>query len=357
MDIVDKLINKIQIAPLLDTLRLQKIDDEEYFSEKYNGYISNSRLSLINPNQDNDPKAFFEGLSKHNKYSDALIFGSAVHELTLQPELFSLCECVDRPTAKAGFMADELWRSFIKNGEYTDEDIINASNKIDYYKGKMNEDRIAVIREKCNSYFNQRKDYEQSELFNKTKTPIYLDPKSRERLSGCLEALAKDKSIQSLLNPEGLLQDPISENEQAILLDVLVKVPSELLSNNEKSEFTLRIKAKLDNYTIDNETDTIVVNDVKTIGKIVSEFENNFEKFHYFRELGLYCWLLSLVVKKYYNMDNPTIQSNCLVVSTIPNYYTKVYKVNKIDFTKGWEEFKFLLKLAAYYYSKGYRFS
>ena len=68
-------LNQIQVIPLLDTLRLQKIDDAEYFSEKYNGYISNSRLSLINPEQDNDPKAFFEGFGKHSKYSDALIFG------------------------------------------------------------------------------------------------------------------------------------------------------------------------------------------------------------------------------------------------------------------------------------------
>lgn len=68
-------LNSIEITPLIDTLRLQKISDAEYFSEKFNGYISNSRLSLINPEQDNDPKAFFEGLSKHNKYSDALIFG------------------------------------------------------------------------------------------------------------------------------------------------------------------------------------------------------------------------------------------------------------------------------------------
>ena len=69
-------LNQIQIIPLLDTLRLQKIDDVEYFSEKYNGYISNSRLSLINPDQANDPKPFFEGLGKHNKYSDAFIYGS-----------------------------------------------------------------------------------------------------------------------------------------------------------------------------------------------------------------------------------------------------------------------------------------
>ena len=68
-------LNSIEVTPLMNTLRLQKISDAEYFSSKFGGYISNSRLSLINPNQDNDPKAFFEGLSKHNKYSDALIFG------------------------------------------------------------------------------------------------------------------------------------------------------------------------------------------------------------------------------------------------------------------------------------------
>ena len=75
MIIDEKYLNNIEIIPLLDTLKLQKIDDEEYFSKKFSGYISNSRLSLLNPYQENDPKAFFEGLSKHNKYSDALIFG------------------------------------------------------------------------------------------------------------------------------------------------------------------------------------------------------------------------------------------------------------------------------------------
>lgn len=68
-------LDDIKITPLIDTLRLQKISDEVYFSERYSNYISNSRLSLINPDQDNDPQAFFEGLSKHSKYSDALIFG------------------------------------------------------------------------------------------------------------------------------------------------------------------------------------------------------------------------------------------------------------------------------------------
>lgn len=271
---------------------------------------------------------------------------SAVHELVLQPEYFHMCEVADRPTAKAGFMADELFPIFCKNNIVTEEEIIKASDKINYYKGKMNEERIEALRIKCEGYYAQRIAYEAKSL---DSTPIYLDPKSRERVRECVQALGRNKSIQDLLHPKGLVDDPISENEQAILLDVQVQIPNQ-------DSFILRIKSKLDNYTIDQETGIITVNDVKTIGKILSEFQNNFDKFRYYRELAIYCWLMSLVAKKYYNMENCTIKSNCLVVSTIPNYYTKVYPLKKSDFKRGWEEFKFLLRLVAYYYNKGYRF-
>ena len=84
----------------MDTLHLQKISDEVYFSEKYTNYISNSRLSLINPKQDNDPKAFFEGLSKHNKYSDALIFGRILivklfHVYLFLTDFFIIFACIN----------------------------------------------------------------------------------------------------------------------------------------------------------------------------------------------------------------------------------------------------------------------
>lgn len=339
-----ELLDSIKITPLMDTLRLEKIEDEEYFSEKYSNYISNSRLSLINPEQDNDPQAFFEGLSKHNKYSDALIFGSAVHELTLQPDLFEMVEDVDRPTAKMGFMADELYPNFLRN-DLTDKAIIAASDKIDYYKGKMNKERIQAVRDTCSNYWQDR---EQADKGIHPNTPIYLDPKSRERVASCVRALDKNKRIQKLLHPEGIMETPISENEQAILIDVQVEMPG-------VEPFILKLKAKLDNYTIDKETNTIVVNDVKTIGKILSYFEENFEKFHYHRELAIYCWLLTLCAKKYYGMEECTVKSNCLVVSTIPDFYTKVYEVTKKDFARGFSEFQYLLKLVAYYAATEYK--
>lgn len=65
----------ITITPLLDTLRLENIDDKVYFSEKYSQYVSNSRLGLINPLQDGSPKKYFEGFASNKIYSDSLIFG------------------------------------------------------------------------------------------------------------------------------------------------------------------------------------------------------------------------------------------------------------------------------------------
>lgn len=66
--------------------------------------------------------------------------------------------------------------------------------------------------------------------------------------------------------------------------------------------------------------------------------------------------LLKLYVKNKYNMINPTIHSNCLVVSTIPDYYTKVYRVTNKDILDGFNELRLLLRLVAYYIAyEGYR--
>lgn len=55
----NEIIKQIKITPLLDTLYLEDISDEEYFSSKYKNYISNSRLGVL---KKDGAKAFFEGI-------------------------------------------------------------------------------------------------------------------------------------------------------------------------------------------------------------------------------------------------------------------------------------------------------
>lgn len=338
-------LSEIKIIPLLDTLKLEDISDDIYFSEKFSNYISNSRLKYINPEEGGCPADFFE--KRPTQRSDSLRFGSAVHTLTLQPDEFVLVDKVDAPTAKAHYMAEYLYDMMKTKGTTnpTDEDIIVASNVIDYYKGKMNDKKILELRGKCNQYWLQRLNFEKD--YTGTATPIFLDPKSRIKLQSCLASLEKDSAIQKLLNPDGLLGKPIIGNEKTILLDIRVEAP-----NHEP--FILRLKSKLDNFSIDVDDNLIVVNDLKTTGRLVVEFNQAIEKYHYHRELAMYSWLLKLCANKFYNMNNPTIKGNFLVVETIPEYYTKVVPMTKKLYVNGFEEFSHLLKLVAYYVMHGY---
>lgn len=329
-------LKDIKLTPLLDTLRLEKISDKVYFSEKYSNYVSNSRLGLLNPRQDGNPDKFFSGLKFTT--SQALALGSAVHELVLQPDSFELSEDVGKPTAKLGVMADELYPIFVER-DVTKDDVVKASDKVDYYKGKITKDRANDVISECSNYWTKRKERELD--VTQDREIIYLDNKSLEIVKSCVSALNSNKQVQNLLHPKGLLQDPISENEQAILLDVKAECPN-------GSEFILHLKSKLDNYTIDLETNTIVVNDIKTIGKIVSEIDNNIKKFHYSREFAMYIYLLKLCAEKFYGLVNPKISANYLVVSTIPNFFTKVRPVTYGEIREGFHEFRTLLKYAAY---------
>lgn len=330
-------LQEIKLTPLLETLELKKIDDATYFSSKYSHYISNSRLGLLNPRQDGSPEKFFEGF-KSGGFNQSFMLGSAVHEITLQPEYFKLAPDLGKPTAKLGAMADYLYPVFLQ-GDVGMDAVIEASDNVEYYKGKINNDKFDNVIKSCKPYWEAR----QKSEFNlgEDKEIIYLDTKSREIALSCIESLANNKPVQDLLHPEGLLEEPIIENENAILLDVKAECP------NGKT-FILHLKSKLDNFTLDKENNVLTVNDVKTIGKIVSAMDDNIVRFHYSREFAMYIYLLRLCAEKFYNMVNPKIRANYLVVSTIPNFYSKVRPVKYTEIQEGFHEFKTLLKYSAY---------
>lgn len=339
-------LDDIKLEPLLDTLRVEKIDDKIYFNSPiYKNRISNSRLGLLNPKQGGSPEKFFSGFKQ--SFNPSFALGSAVHEQVLQPHLFKLAEDTGKPTAKMGGMADYLYDIFCQR-EVTDEDIIKASDSIDYYKGKMTPERIAEVRSKCAPYWETRAGLEFN--LDEVKEVRYLDYPMLEKAKSCIESLQSNKLAMDLLHPKGIVEDPISECEQAILLDVKAIMP-------DGKEVILHLKAKLDNYTIDTETNTIKVNDVKTHGQMLNTFDEAKVKYHYGREIAFYMFLLNLVAKEKYGMINPKKQANYLVVSTVPNFYSKVVPIGMIEIRKGFHELQRLLRYSAYLMCcKGYSF-
>lgn len=317
----------IKITPLLDTLKLIDIDDEEYFKLDY---ISNSKLKYINPEQEGTPAKYFGGMPK--LYSDSLYFGSAVHELLLQPNEFTLDLEADRPTGKAGFMADLLYPIYEKYKKVSNTDIIEASKKIGYYENGLSITRINSLLEKCEPYWKDR---------SKSNCNIFLGSKAQSMIIRCISSFNSNKEIQELIHPEGIIQTPLSLNEQTIIMSFKIEMDG-------VEPFNLTIKAKLDNFTIDLDSNRVVLNDLKTTGHTITDFKYSFENYHYARQMGLYGYLIVQYANKMYN-QNFSLTGNMLLVSTIPEYEAGVYKVKSKDFLRGFEEFKALLKLVAYY--------
>lgn len=327
----------IKLTPLPDTIQLIEMDDEEYFSDKWSEWISNSKLALINPDQEGSPEIYKEGLSKHQKYSDSLVFGSAVHELVLQPEKFILVDSVNRPTAKMGAMADDLFENYL-NDLTDDKYIIAASDRIDYYKGKMDKTKIDNVLDKCREYWESKEKWYNS--YSGDKEPIFLDPKSREKLQLCLASVKANKEVQDLLHPKGLLNEPVSMNEAALFMEVMAEY--------EGKQTILKLKGKLDNFTIDFETNEVVLNDLKTTGHWLIDFKEPFKKYHYNRQMAMYAWMLKLYTQKYFNIHPSSLTANMLLVCTVPDYRAGVFKVTNKEIRKGFLEFKDLLQRVAF---------
>lgn len=332
LEINKDLLDKIKIVPLIDTLQLEDISDEEYFSTRYSNYLSNSRLSLL---KTKGAKIFFEGL-KQDGYNASFDFGTKLHQLVLQPESFELIQNVFKPTAKAGMVADYLYKS--DGTTPTDDDIKVASIKCNYYKDKLTTNRLLEFKNKAESYWRDRFLFEQ-ENPKTDKERLYSDQKSIETLNNCLDSLQKNVDIQKLLHPEGLLDKPYYANEKTILIDFRIEIPG-------YNEVIYKWKSKLDNFSIDKEENTITVNDLKTTSRLAVDFDPTY--FSYQREIAIYSYLLKLCCAKFFNLENPKVKGNFLVISTIPTYNSLVYPMTPKLFKSGWEEFKYLMRTIAY---------
>jgi hypothetical protein len=341
MNLDGEIIKQIKITPLLDTLKLEDIDDDVYFKQYSKEYISNSRLGVL---KKDGVKVFFEGIPQI--YNPSFETGTLIHENVLEPEKYEVIEGVFKPTAKAGLMADALYKS--DGTTPTDDEIKSMSYKIGYYKDKLTSNRLKEFRDKAEPYWRDRFLFEQSNPLGEKKR-IFTDEKNYNLLVNCLKTLNENKDIQKLLHPSGLVEEPIVGNERTILMDIEMKVP-------DYEPRIYHLKAKLDNFSIDTEEKIITVNDLKTTSRPAVQFDPTF--FSYQREIAFYSYLLKQIAKKYYNVENPNIKGNFLVVSTIPEYNTLVYPMTPKLFMSGWKEVLYLLKTVAYFNQvKGYEFT
>lgn len=336
-------MEEIKIIP--ESIELIKMSDEEYFSSKYKEYISNSRLGLLNPEEGGSIEKYLTGFK--SDYSDSFELGSAVHSVVLQPDFYFISK-LDKPTGKLGLFVDTVF-SLRSQGMKIKDAVNKASEKANYYSGSLSDTRFKTAVKKSIDYYLQRIKREELE----DKTPLYLSKTMKEKVDSCMNGLLNNKQAIGLLYPEGLLTQPEIFNEYAIFCEI------EVITNDET--YRLKLKGKLDNFTIDHENSVITLNDLKTTGKPAGFFMGNmikemdesgeykerwidgsFQKYHYYRQVAMYLWLLNAVVQAKWGYVYK-LKSNIVLVETIPNFRSKVCKVNNGYIKKGLAEFKQLL--------------
>ena len=340
-----------EVSVIPESIRLLKMDDSEYFSPKYKEYISNSKLGLINPDEGGSLELF---LSPHKEsYSDSLELGTALHANLLQPESYIISD-IEKPNGKLGIWAEKVF-DLRKEGYSLKDSFYIASEQADYYAKKLVNTRLKSAIRNSLPFYLKRMAFEQ----DVNKKTIFLSAPLREKYLNCLLNINNSSSkVLNTLYPPGMFSVAEFYNEYALLCDLQYV-------DTETGEISIvKFKSKFDNYTIDHELKEVVLNDVKSSSKPATYFMGNnvtsrnendelitvwyngsFQKYRYYRQIGVYMWLLQSALKHLSNINDYSYKANIIVVETAPEYKNKVFPIAGAYIREGLKEFKNLLKL------------
>ncbi len=176
-------------------------------------------------------------------------------------------------------------------------------------------------------------------LENESET-FFINEKSKETLEKCNESVC---AIKQYLNSQ------IGEHhyEEAIFGTFTYE-------NDYKGNQTptiLKVKAKIDNFIINHESKTIILNDLKTTISSIDEFmETSFNKFRYDRQFAFYLYLLNNAINK---QDEYKLLANVITISKLDGKH-EIFKINQSSIEKGYYEFQDCLKRIGFHETYGY---
>jgi hypothetical protein len=339
-------VAQIEIIP--ESIQLIKMSDEEYFSEKYKEYISNSKLSMLNPEENGSFENLFTGFDA--TYSDSFALGTAVHSVLLQPDEYTISD-IKKPNGKLGLFAEEVIK-YRQDGLSIENSLYKASESAKYYEGQLSNTRIKTAIKTALLFYLKK---------NKSKgstKELCLSESVHSKYTEIIKRLNENPNILESLYPTNYVQKPEIFNEFAILCEIIVTLDG-------GSIVQLKIKGKLDNFIIYHDSSEVVLIDLKTTGKPVNFFMGNnvklldesgkynwkwingsFQKYRYYRQIAMYMWLLQCTIQKEFGYLYK-YKSNMLVIETIPNYQSKIYPVTNDYIKFGLTEMKtIIVKLA-----------
>lgn len=319
------------------------MSDAKYFSDEFSDYISNSLLKLVNPGEGGSITRFNNGF-KDKFTSKSLDLGTSVHRFILEGEFHTIGE-VDKPKAKLGYVVEEVYRIRCNTPGVTIEDAIKAACVTKgYYATKITSNTIKKVIREGLAYYNYLR------IINRDQV-ITLTADDKITVAACAE------SCKPLLiaGDEVYNEFPVfvEEIDESVLDPVLLK-----------------FKGKIDRWTVDHERKVITLFDLKTtsypavnfITYDYYDFDSNlnyvkqcgtgsFFKYHYYRQLAFYTWLLKLYIKQHRpDLADYRFESVILVVETTGSNKAILYSIESKYLLIGEQEFQYLVEIVRNYH-------
>jgi len=340
----------IELIPVLESVERIKMEDPEYFALEA---ISNSKLALINPDQGGSPQKFFR--EQKSSESNALELGSAIHALLLEKDKNYLSE-FEKPGGKVSLLIKTAYTlSTRESNPLTYDDALTVACKThDYYSTCLTEARLKALKEKGAAYLDFLKEDSKPGM-------VVLTADQRDKCLKCVGSVKANPHAFALLYPE-TSENVISFDEDVILMDIIARFTNGL----EKEEIVMPIKGKIDNWSIDLDTNTIIMNDLKSTGSPIQSFpgrwqedkykegeqifiEGSYQKYHYNRQLAFYMAMLVAYCNKVYGEREWNLQINIVAVETIYPFRCQVFRIGQHSLQKGMKEYNDLVKRVAYH--------
>ncbi len=312
--------------------------ENEFYAQKY--YLSYSALNKLLYS----PLSFYKHYvlqQKEEKPESYLVEGKIIHSIMLKNfEDTFIVSHNDLPTDSVKLVLDKLYYWCVNDQKITDmenvylsdyeEKIIEILKEINLHQSLVDdkktgetgdEKRLKKIVTPGNvSYFDFLK--------NKGKK-ILVDQTTVDNCQLAVSALLNNAEIYHLLGMDDEMRDIDVFNEVPIQSDLLDIYP-------------FGFKGILDNLVIDNDTNTIYINDLKSTSKTISEFRETIDFYKYWIQASIY----SMLVKdKFKEKDYKYIFTFVVV-----DKYNQVYAFEVSSLTMMNWEIEFIAKADEFQY-------
>lgn len=310
---------------IIRNAKLVRMSDAEYFGPEYKDYVSNSRLSLLNPEEGGSVQAFLNGFD-NKRYSPSMDVGSAVHAFVLQPQDYYMSEA-DLPSGKLGLIAKMLLS--YGDREIDREDIARVIAEVGYFGTDATKEKIDKVYNAVIPFIAQAR----REKGKPGSLPIYLDAKQKDAVSKCVRALGRDRKVKEMLSCRDDDSGTSCFNEYAVLADAVFDL-------NGK-ECTVKVKCKIDRFIADD--NRFIIHDFKTTHKNVQYFEESITQYHYYRQAAFYKMMLETLYKD----DGLEFGGFSFIAVSTLDYSVRTVKAGGNMLQKGEEELEELMRMAA----------